>query len=170
MAWNSEIRHFEITKCKIFLDKKQPPYNTQKSYTNIHLDKKYLKFGIFSSPIVEFPYARLRGHCSLATPKSYRPTLTNLNSFKKFQFWALKGPEIMHFTSPNTNCLMGGCCLEPLSRAKPLGPYRWAWTHSWVLVLHTRCFSLQAIHKSWKPWLHWRHETIFWITKNISQD
>ena len=59
----------------------------------------------FSSPIVEFPYARLRVRCPLATPKLYRPTLTNLNYFKKFKFRALRGPEIMHFTSPNTNFL-----------------------------------------------------------------
>ena len=65
--------HFEITKCKIFLGKGLPPYNTQNSYTYIYLDQKGLKFGIFCTPIAEFSYARER--CPLATPKSY--TLTN---------------------------------------------------------------------------------------------
>ena len=26
-------------------------------------------------------------------------------------------------------------------------------SHSWVLALRAQCFSLQAIPKSWKPWL-----------------
>ena len=64
----------------------------------------------------------------------------------------------MHFTSPNTNFLtQGGAALHPCQGLKLLlghvrglicrpGP------RSWVLALHVRYFSLQAIPKSWKPW------------------
>ena len=69
--------HFEITKCKLLLGKELPPYNRQKSYTYIHFDpKKGLKFGIFSTPIVEFFYA---SPCNPQIPaRNQNYTLTNL--------------------------------------------------------------------------------------------
>ena len=121
--------HFEISKCKSFLEDAPLPH-TKFIY---FWPKKDLKFGIFSS--------------------------LNRRIFLRKQSPKMNiGPKIMHSTSPKTNfSYTRGRCLRPLSRAFPLDPIRDAiggpGPHSWVLALRTWCFSLQAIPKSWKPCL-----------------
>ena len=65
----------------------------------------------------------------------------------------------MHFTSPNTDFLrQGGAFLAGPVKGFAPGPHQgpyigWPGYHSGVLALRARCFSLQAITKSWKPWI-----------------
>ena len=75
--------------------------------------KKGLKFGIFSSPIVEFSYAR--GRCPLPT-----------SNYIHWQIQTTKGLAIIQFSSPNRAYKFSytrGCCLGPLSMALALDPW-----------------------------------------------
>ena len=75
------------------------PCNTQKSYA-FRLKKGGLVFGIFSSSIVEFSYARGR-----ATPKSY----LNIKHVK-----TKIGPEIKHFQVAKCKIFIGMAGMQPL--------------------------------------------------------
>ena len=63
----------------------------------------------------------------------------------------------MHFTAPISFYTMGRC-LGSLSLTLPLDPTRGSiggpGLHLWVLALRAQFFSLQAIPKSWEPWLN----------------
>ena len=115
-----------------------PRYNTQKSYTYIHVDQKMPKFGIFSSPIVQFSYAAPLQH----------PNHTLFKLLKGLKSCILPHQIQISYTK--------GRCLVPLSRALPLDPNRSNigrfGPHSWVRALRAQCFSSKQFPKSWKPW------------------
>ena len=117
------------------------PLTTHKIHILIHFDpQKDLKFRLFSSLIIEFSYAN--------NPQN-EYTRTNLNYLRAWDY--------AFYLTKNKFSYTRGRCLGPLSRVFPQDPIRdpigGPGPYSWVLALRTWCFSLQAIPKSWKPWI-----------------
>ena len=84
-----------------FLSKRQRGCPLASPKNHIHLDsKKGLIFGIFSSSIVDFSYARGR-----ATPKSYLHILKHIKT--------KIGPEIKHFQVVKCKIFIGRAGMQP---------------------------------------------------------
>ena len=115
---------------------------THKIHTYTFWPKKGLKFGIFSSLIVEFSYTRE----SLQPPKliyTYKSKL--LKGLKLCILPHKKKKKILHKGAlPWTP--VKDFPLDPIR-----GPIGGPWPHSWVLALCNWCFSRQVIPKSWNP-------------------